>query len=573
MEANRVAGSRCENVLDAVLAVLDRHELADSTRLSVPHHPGRRELSLFGLPQPSDRAETALQDIEGLKEIDRVSLGKRERVGIRLSDHCVSDLGEMLEAGAPDPVETADLGSDRQVAVDFCDPNATKALHVGHMRNIALGNALAAVFRACGARVLTQSQVGDVGRSMGEAMAGYVQYGGGDSPSSRCEKSDHFVGSCYSSYVQAEAANGVPAGALASDPALSREDVERDDLASELITRWHQTDPDAVVLWRTVRDWVVEGQEETLARLRVSVDQLHFESDFLSEIEAVGDQLVDTGVADATASGAVLFSTGDASYPYLVLRRPDGRSTQHLRYVALWNATRAHLTPGDSIEVMGDEWLPLAKHGDNLLSHLADGGAAHPTFCLLHGMVTVENRVVKSSATTPWLVDDLLDEIAAHPVIAQASAGNPQWAEQLTATTALGLFIGHPPTKRLSLSRDALFDPAANPGWAMVSAALTAWDEQYDGSPDPSVKDRDYRFLIAQSQVHRQLARRACEELNPIYLARFHSHLCRWFLNATCTPRLARAMRTVSSAGISSLGLLTPFADSAIRHTPVHHIQ
>jgi tRNA synthetases class I (R) len=563
LEGSEVQGERVENVLDAVCAVLERHDLADDSRVSVPHHPGRRELSLFGLSQASpERTAGALREIGELDSIGNVSIGKRERVSVRLSDRCVTDLGEMLEAGVADPLRTEDLGSGRQVVVDFCDPNATKALHVGHLRNIALGNAVAAVLRACGATVLTQSQVGDVGRSVGEAMAGYEQYGGGKTPLEQCEKSDHFVGSCYSSYVRAAADAGPAAEALASDPALSREDEEHDDLASELIERWHRGDPDAVALWRKVRDWAVDGQAETLGRLAVSVDRVLFESDFLAEIGEVGDRLVEAGVAEVTVSGAVLFSTGDSSYSQLVLRRPDGHSTQYLRYLALWDATRSILSPGDSIQVLGDEWLSLVNASDNLLGQLAGGGDVHPTDCLVHGMVTVDDQVVKSSLTTPWLADSLLDEIAADAEIARASAGDPDSAARLTATTALGMFIADPPGKRLSISREALFDPAANPGWAMVAATIRAWDPRYDGAPDPSVSDRDYRFLIAQSQVHRQLVRRSYEELNPIHVARFHSHLCRWFLRTPCTPRLCRAMRTVTSAGISSLGLQPPFGDS-----------
>ncbi len=549
-------GDRVENVLDTVCAVLERHQLADDARVSVPHHPGRRELSLFGLAQASSpRAASALREIAGLEEIGNVSAGQRKRVGIRLSDQCVCDRGERLEAGDEEPVWTGNLASERQVVVDFCDPNATKALHVGHLRNIALGNAVAAILRTCGATVVTQSQVGDVGRSVGEAMAGYEQYGGGEGPLDRQQKSDHFVGSCYSSYVRAATDDGAAAAGLASDPALSREDEERDDLASDLIERWHRGDPDAVALWRKVRDWAVEGHEETLARLGVPMDRLLFESDFLADIEAVGDRLVEKGVAEATPGGAVLYSTGDPSYPQLVIRRPDGHSTQYLRYLGLWDATRSLLSPGDSIQVMGDEWLSLAKANDTLLGCLAGGGEIHPSDCLVHGMVAVDDQVVKSSLTTPWLADELLDEVAAHPEIDRVSAGDAQLAERLSATTALGMFIADPPGKSISISREGLFDSAANPGWAIVLATFRAWDEQYDGTPDPSASDRDYRFLVAQSQVHRQLVRRSCEELNPVHLARFHGHLCQWFLRTPCTPRLARAMRTVTSSGISSLGL------------------
>lgn len=544
------------NVVEAVVEVLERYELAEDARVSVPHHPGRRELSVFGLSQaPTAPAEGALREIERLDVVGSVSSGKRERIGIRLSDPCVIERGELLEAGAREPMRTDDLLGRRPVVVDFCDPNATKALHVGHLRNIAIGNVVAAILRDGGAQVVTQSQVGDVGRSVGEAMAGYRHFEGDADPRRRGQKSDHFVGSCYSRYVRSIEEDGGAPATVASDPALSREDEERTDLASELIERWQGGDPEAVQLWRKIRGWSIEGHEETLARLGVRLDRMLLESEYLGDIEAAGDRLVALGMAERAPSGAVLYPTGDPSYPYLVLQRPDGNSTQYLRYLGLWDATRSLMGTGDSVQVMGDEWLSLAKANDTLLGSLAGDGRTHPTSCLVHGMVTDGDKPVKSSLSEPWLADDLLDEIASSPEMEALSGDEPELVQQRTAAAALGMFIADPPNKRLAISRESLFNPGANPGWAMVCASKQAWASEYDGDPDPSTKDRDYRFLIAQSQVHRQLMRRSVEELNPIHVARFHWHLSQWFLRTPCTPRLARAMRTVSSVGFSSLGL------------------
>lgn len=539
-------GDRVENVLDVVCAVLEQHDL-DDARVSVPHHPGRRDLSLFGLARVSaDQAESALREVDALDAIGSVSNGKREKVGIRLSEQCVKELGEMLESGNDEPVSTGDLSPGRQVVVDFCDPNATGALHMGHLRNIAIGNAIASIMRACGATVATQAQVGDVGRSVGEAMAGYEQYGGGAGPSERGQKSDHFVGACYSSYVRAVAEEGRTPEGLAGDPALSREDEERDDLAGDLIERWREGDPEVVALWRKVRDWAVEGHEATLSRLDVRMDRLLFESEFLADVEAAGDRLVEAGVAEVAPSGAVV----------------AGDSTRYLRYLGLWDATRSLTGEGESIQVMGEEWLSLAEANDRLLGCLAEAGDIHPSERLVHGMVAVEDQVVKSSLATPWFVDELLDETVAHPEVERISEGDPRLAERIAGMTVLGMFIADSPEKRIAISREGLFDSVANPGWAMALATERAWDSRYDGVPDPSVADRDYRFLIAQSQVHRQLARRSAEELNPVHLARFHGHLCQWFLRTPCTPRLARTMRTVTASGIASLGLPPP------RHVP-----
>jgi len=538
------------NVLDEIHAALEANGLGDQTRLTVPHHPSRRDLKVFGVPAD---AEVGLRAIRELASVGRVSSWNQGRVGIRLTDQYIDEVGERLEAGDEEVITARDLRADEKIAVDFCDPNATKALHVGHLRNLALGNALAAAFRAAGAKVSTQSQVGDIGRSMGEAMAGFAKFG--ETRRRECpeEKGDHLVGHCYSRYVREVGDRGGDKSMLASDPALAREHMQRDDLANDLMESWQRSEPEALALWRKVRGLAMGGQEQTLQRLGISFDSLLFESDYIDAIEAVGDDLVACGIATRAPSGAVLYESGDEGYPYLVLRRPDGHSTQHLRYVALWHATRSGLSPGTSIEVMGDEWQPLAVYGERLLRSL-DKGVVHPSACLLHGMVTLEGQVVKSSAA-PWLIDEMLDRASAHPMLAKVAEVRPDWAERLNAAVALGICIGRPPGKRLEISERDLFDPARNPGWAMALVALKAWDPRYDGEPDPAATDRDYRFLVAQSQVHRQLVRRVCAEHNPLHLIHLHAHLSRWFLGTESSSRLSRAMRTISAVGLASLGL------------------
>ena len=108
------------------------------------------------------------------------------------------EAGEALEGATPTSPPSA------RYAVYFWGANTTKALHIGHLRNLAIGNAIGAALEQAGARVEHRSLICDVGRSMGEAMAGVVASGGeqqrrpeGD------EKSDHFVGACYADYVKA----------------------------------------------------------------------------------------------------------------------------------------------------------------------------------------------------------------------------------------------------------------------------------------------------------------------------------------------------------------------------------
>jgi tRNA synthetases class I (R) len=549
------------NVLDEIDEILGQRGLVDDIGVVIPHHPGRSEFGLVGSPGAWTDARSPVASLEALPSIGAVRKGRMGKMDLVLADDWVAERGAMLEAGSPGPMETGDLAAGAPFVIDFCDPNATKALHIGHLRNLAIGAAITGLTRFCGASVTTQSQVGDMGRSMGEAMAGYTLFGAGAEPGEG-RKGDHLVGRCYSRYVAEVAATGEQDAGLASDPALSREDLDTSDLATELMEGWNQGNPEVRALWQRVRSWALDGQRETLERLGIRFDRSLYESDFVAELESIGDQLLRAGIAETAPSGALLYRTDDESYPLLVLRRPDGQSTQHLRYIVDWFATRELMGPATSLEIMGDEWIPHARYGDALMRLLDPGGAIHPSQCVLHGMVEAEDGLVKSSLNEPLLIDALLDDLAFDSQIAERSADR-EHADQLATTTALGYFLTHSTEKRVRLARDMLLETRSNPGWVLAQAALTAWNPAYDGAPDPQPEDRLYRFLMAQSQVHRQLARRSLGALDTIDLARFHVNLSRWFLRAEPSPSLARAMRTVLAVGMPSLGLPVPHPAAA----------
>ena len=112
---------------------------------------------------------------------------------------------------------------------------------------------------------------------MAEAVAGYLQYGDGATPADTGEKSDRFVGRLYARYVREseDEAQVVDPG----DAPVAHDLDERDDLARSLLLRWDEGDAEALALWRTVRDWAVSGQDETLARLGVHFDRPIYDSD------------------------------------------------------------------------------------------------------------------------------------------------------------------------------------------------------------------------------------------------------------------------------------------------------
>ncbi|HWO17076.1 MAG TPA: arginine--tRNA ligase, partial [Solirubrobacterales bacterium] len=216
----------------------------------------------------NEAAKAGAEALVASPAVGEVELAER-RLLVRFSEERIAATGAALEEGRAAGLATGDLSPGRRVIVDFCDPNATKALHAGHLRNIALGHTVSSALAASGAEVLRQSHIGDAGRSMGEAMAGYVRYADGRTPEETGEKSDRFVGRLYARYVAEE---GTPEDIAPEDAAVAHDLDERDDLAQELISGAQGGEPEARALWLRFRDWAVEGQNATLARLGVDFD-------------------------------------------------------------------------------------------------------------------------------------------------------------------------------------------------------------------------------------------------------------------------------------------------------------
>ncbi|MGN6700782.1 MAG: arginine--tRNA ligase [Thermomicrobiales bacterium] len=69
-----------------------------------------------------------------------------------------------------------------RVMVEFSQPNTHKAFHVGHLRNVALGNALCNILDRAGFAVLRANYIGDIGRHVILCLWCYKAFHYGDEP-------------------------------------------------------------------------------------------------------------------------------------------------------------------------------------------------------------------------------------------------------------------------------------------------------------------------------------------------------------------------------------------------------
>ena len=338
----------------------------------------------------------------------------------------------------------------------------------------------------------------------------------GQTPEEADEKSDRFVGRLYARYVAEE---GTPQDIAPEDAAVAHDLDERDDLAQELISGAQAGEPEASALWLRVRDWAVEGQNATLARLGVHFDRLIYDSDQIPEIPPLVELALERGVILREPSGALLYETGDESYPHLPLSRTDGFPTHHLRVVATWHTMMRDERGSELIHLSGDEWRANVVHVEKLLRKLEPDVPVLPSKHLMHGMVTGESGELSSGKGDALLIDDLLGELAAHPqVTAAAQAGEERRCapDDLVAIALLGFCLDRPLVKRLEFAPiDVLLNPDANIGWRIALAWSKAWDPANDAGEGDPANDADYRFAVLQSQLHRRMLAPAVRGAGP----------------------------------------------------------
>jgi arginyl-tRNA synthetase len=523
----------------------------------------------------------ALERIEAEPWVDRLTRTP-EGVELRLDDGWIETTGAALEAGGGAEAALVDLARSQRFAVQFWDANATKALHVGHLRNIAIGNSLAASLEQAGGEVERRSIISDAGRSMGEAMAGIVRSGRhAQSWPDGDQKSDHFVGLCYADYV---AAGGfADEGIDEREDSLTRELRMRDDAADELLKRVMQGEGEALELWFKTRAWVISGQRKTLARLGVAFDRVFFESDFLTDGAELAARGLREGKLERRVDGVVIYTTGVEHLEEMPLVRADGQTTQHMRAVSYWMGAPG-LEGVTTLQICGTEWVAHSTCIRRLMTELTQGengttsplegagargegseGSAneapargiHPTRDIFHGMVAQQKRAVSSSEEGGLLIDDLIEwletQIDSDPRMREVRRAHPS-PERIPAQVALGYFLPYPVTPRVEFDTAKLLLERESLGWDLVRARARRGTLTTSPGHRPA-EDPDYRSAVVQSEIYRRHLRLAVERYDVTPLALYLRHLARWYMERERSSHVERVVHTLLDRSARGLGL------------------
>ena len=267
------------------------------------------------------------------------------------------------------------VGRGKTIVIDYSSPNIAKPFHVGHLRSTIIGGALYRLFGTLGYRTIGINHLGDWGTQFGKQIVGLKRWG-----SAEDLKDLDALKELYVRYHKEEE----------RDPGLTEE-------AREWFRKQEAGDPEALELWKAIRETSLDYLKAMYERLGVRFDAYTGESFFNDKMEAVIQEALAKGLAKVSEGALIIPLDSEGLSTPALLRKSDGATLYITRDVAA--ADYRYATYGF------DKLIYVVAAGQQLhfqqlfatlklLGRPWAGDCVHVKFGLVQGMSTREGNVV-----------------------------------------------------------------------------------------------------------------------------------------------------------------------------------
>ena len=324
----------------------------------------------------------------------------------------------------------------RRVMVEYSSPNTNKPSHLGHVRNNLLGWSVSRILEATGTEVVMANLVNDRGIHICKSMVAWLRYGNGETPESKKQKGDHFVGDYYVCYDKAyrEEVETLLANGLTEEEAKKQAPILQE--AQELLRKWEAGDKETRALWEKMNAWVYEGFDQTYATLGIHFDKVYYES----ETYLLGKKIVEDGLARGILvrhdDGSVWVDLRDEGLDEKLLLRSDGTSVYMTQDLGTAVERFNDYNLNDLVYVVGNEQEYHFQVLRKLLRRLGYEWSER-IFHLSYGMITLPEGKMKSREGTVVDADDLVAELVAEAMKIGKEQGK---AAELAPEEANGIY-------------------------------------------------------------------------------------------------------------------------------------
>jgi arginyl-tRNA synthetase len=298
----------------------------------------------------------------------------------------------------------------QSVMVEFSSPNTNKPLHLGHLRNNFLGDALSRILKASGYNVVKTCLVNDRGIHICKSMLAYRELGNGETPESSGIKGDHLAGKYY---VLFDVEYKKQIRALVEE-GMSEEEAGKKAPwileAQKLLLLWENGDAETVALWQKMNNWVYEGFSQTYNKIGVSFDKTYYESNTYLLGKDIIEEGIQNNVFYKKADNSVWIDLTAEGLDEKLVLRGDGTSVYITQDLGTTELKNSDFNNDRYLWVVGNE---QDYHFKVLFTILKRLGRTYAEGCyhISYGMVDLPSGKMKSREGTVVDADDLVAQM------------------------------------------------------------------------------------------------------------------------------------------------------------------
>ncbi len=257
-----------------------------------------------GPPQIAQELKTLISTDQWLEKVEAVG----PYLNFRLSPEAFGeDLLQSILSGEFFKQKLTE--NNPKIMVEYSQPNTHKELHVGHMRNACLGDALVKTMRYAGYDVISSTFPGDVGTHVAKCLW-YLKFH--NQEQTPIKGRGEWLGKIYSrAHLKLEDEEKTPAG------------EENKKQLTEILRQLESKQGEYFQQWKETREWSVELMKDVYAWAGVTFDQWYWESEVDSSSVQYVKELYSQGRLQKS-EGAIGLDLSADNLGFCLLLKSDG---------------------------------------------------------------------------------------------------------------------------------------------------------------------------------------------------------------------------------------------------------
>ncbi len=435
------------------------------------------------------------------------------------------------------------IGKGKKIIIEYPSNNTHKEFHVGHLRNICIGNVLVELYKKTGHKIIPVNYLNDFGAHVVRCLWGLQKFHGRENPPQNKQK---WLGDIYaeaSIYAKEHAEEVKP---------------ELDALQGKL----EGHDPSVWRLFMETRQWSIEGVQALFRELGVVHRAEFYEKDVKARGQEIVDALLKSGIANVGEGGAIIVDLSAYKLDIALLRKSTGAGLYLTSDLALAEKKfKKYSGAEESIHITGME---QNFYFQQLFQVLKLFGFHEKMTHIGYGLINTKTGKMSSRSGNVILYEDLRNEIR-HKVKKETTDRHADWPKErinsvvdsLTHAILKFTLQKHEAEKNIifdieeAVSFDGFTAPYLLYAIARINSILRKSETRHQKSEYAGLTAPEEKKILFFLAAYPQIIQKALRDYNPSTVAKYCFDLAQAFNEFYNAHRVLEAEETVKQARLS----------------------